>query len=537
MSLKNSVKNAARRWKKNIQWNQSIGRFYQGIPDSPKPPVGRVLHYVGIGSMYHTPLEILMYHGLRQRGFEVDYYIYGPTPCLNEITTRAVVEGEGLSEFWKRSYSDAAEMLRLGKVNYQLIPESPTAKQLATTPQNLEALTAFEHEGIEFGQIALGCMYRYYKSLTFATDALQVGQGLLETAIRNYECVKHLCSENQYDFVLFSHGIYVTWQCVVEYCRRHQIDFVCYDRAKTRNTANFNANQPSPDWGFPSAWERYRDRTLDESESSWVNDYLQQRETQAGDVYSYNPVGRAKDLESEKERLGIPIDRKVVTIFTNLIWDAANVSRDIAFDNCLDCIIKTITRFADNENIQVVVRSHPAEAVLGTQQQYGHLVKDHFGDALPANVTVVAPDDLVNSFTMIEMTDVGVVNTSTVGLEMAMLDKPVVLISETHYRGKGFTFDAESSEQYFEMLDTLLEQAVLKPSQVDLARKYFYMMMSLYQHLLPTRYDNQGRFSGYSCERFDQLNGDEPIFRILDSLTGGVPADFIDWPERPTGNR
>lgn len=530
MTITKPITDVIRQWKKSRQWRQTIGRFFEHV-DVMQPDTGRVLHYVGIGAMYQTPLEILMYHGLRKRGYEVDYLVYDDSPCLNEITTKSRIEGEGLESFWNRSSKDASEMLRLGKVNAKSIPRSKVATDLAARQTSLDELFQFQYEGLEFGQIVLGCMYRYYKSLTFADDALVVAKQLLETALRNYECVKALCDQHKYDFAMFSHGIYVTWQPVAEFCQRTGLDYVCYDRAKTQNTGNFNVNRPSPDWSFDSAWKRYAERELTASESEWVKRYLDQRETQDGDVYSYNPVGRADSIANERTRLGIPLDSKVITIFTNLIWDAANVARDIAFDNCLDCIIQTITHFANHDNVQVVVRSHPAEAVLGTEQQYGGLVRAHFGSQLPSNVTLVEPADKVNSFTMIEMSDLGVVNTSTVGLEMAILEKPIILISETHYRDKGFTYDVNSASEYFELTERLLKTGELRQDQSQIARKYFYMMMALYQQKLPTKYDSRGVFTGFSCSRFDELDSTEPVMRILDQVCKEIPDDFVYWPE------
>ncbi|PAY19337.1 hypothetical protein CKO51_12045 [Rhodopirellula sp. SM50] len=530
MMIPKAITDAARQWKRSRQWRQTIGQFFDQI-DYPSPDRGRVLHYVGIGAMYQTPLEILMYHGLRKRGYEVDYLIYDDSPCLNEITTKARIDSEGLEAFWKRSSSDAYEMLRLGKVDFKTIPLSPFASERAAAQKSLDELFQFEHDGIEFGQIVLGCMYRYYKSLEFGEDADVVARGMLETALRNYVCVKKLCQSHSYDFAMFSHGIYVTWQPVAEFCQRNGLDYVCYDRAKTQNTGNFNLNRPAPDWSFPTAWDRYIDRKLSEDESDWVTQYLKQRESQDGDVYSYNPVGRAENIAQEKMRLGIPLDRKVVTVFTNLIWDAANVARDIAFESCLDCITKTIAHFAGREGVHVVVRSHPAEAVLGTEQQYGGLIRSQFGNAMPGNVTLVEPENEVNSFTMIEMSDVGVVNTSTVGLEMAISGKPIILISETHFRGKGFTYDVEAADDYFATLEMLLETGTLKPNQVQLSRKYFFMMMSLYQQKLPTTYDERGRFTGYICKNFEQLGDDQPVMRILNQVCDQLPTDFVYWPE------
>jgi CDP-glycerol glycerophosphotransferase (TagB/SpsB family) len=326
-----------------------------------------------------------------------------------------------------------------------------------------------------------------------------------------------------------SHGIYTTWEPIVEFCQKEKIDFVCYDRAKTKNHINININQNSPNWDFTTAWDRYKEKTLNEIENNQVDTYLKERELQKGDVYSYNFSKVEANISSLKNRLGINKDRIIITIFTNLIWDAANVSRDVAFKNPLECITKTIEYFKDNDKVQIVIRSHPAEKVLGTKEKYSDLVLDYFKNNLPDNVTIIQPEDNVNSFSVIELSDIGIVNTSTVGLEFAILGKPILLISETNYRNKGFTFDVENEDEYFSTLDNQIKNIQLKENQVDLARKYFYMMMFLYQKKTPVNYEN-GIFVGYEYNSLDEIMNDSTMQNIINTIENtDLKTDFIEW--------
>jgi hypothetical protein len=495
----------------------------------PAPTKGRILLYVGIGHMYLTPLEVLLYHLLRDEGYEVDYYVYDETVTANEVVTKSVVETMGRKRFWKNSVRNARRTLDAAGVTYNTITLSDEAlRLLAPVKGDLDAMLRFTHEGVDLGDITRGVLYRYYKSLTFGADVKEVAFEFLHTALTNYLQVQKLQVERGYTTVFFSHGIYCTWQPMVEFCRRNGIRFVCYDRAKRMGSANFNINQPSPDWSFPGAWSRFADRSLTKAEEEMVSAYLGERELQKGDVYSYNAAARAGDIQALRASLGIPEGRKIVTIFTNLIWDAANVSRDIAFPSALDCILATIRHYGGDGRVQVVVRSHPAEKVLGTRERYGNLVRAAFPEGLPEHVTIIEPEQDVNSFSVIDMSDIGVVNTSTVGLEFAMMGKPIILISETNYRGKGFTFDAGSREEYFSMVDGLVQEHRLLPDQVRLARKYFYMMMFLYQKQMPTNYRNNA-FESYAYPTYRSIGPDEPIRTLIRAAMDPSKTDLVTW--------
>ncbi len=505
-----------------------LSEFYSNV-NHPDPTKGKVLLFAGIGSMYLSPLELLLYHLLRAQGISVDYFVYDENVLFNEITTREREISEGRLHFTQRSYHDGRRLLNAAGVDFKHITLSEEAVSIVDQLAGVDEILSFTFDGVDFGSTVTGALFRYYKSLSFGENVDDVARRALKTALNNYLCVRNLHEKNQYDTIMFSHGIYVTWEPVVRFCEKRAIPFVCYDRAKTKEHANFNVNQVAPNWDFTSAWKRYSERLLSDAEKDQVKRYLVERELQSGDVYAYNFSQRASDLDAVRSRLKIPPHRKCITVFTNLIWDAANVSRDIAFPNAMDCLCATVDHFAGRDDVQVVLRSHPAEKVLGTVERYGTLLKQRFGNELPENVTVIEPEDDVNSFTVIDLSDVGVVNTSTVGLEMALLGKPVILISDTHYRGKGFTRDVNNRDEYFNSLDELLKAPLLEPQSRELAEKYFYMMMFLYQQQMPCKYDDLGRFSRYSVKHLSALSPEEPVMKIVSCFLEGLPEDFVRW--------
>jgi hypothetical protein len=90
---------------------------------------------------------------------------------------------------------------------------------------------------------------------------------------------------------------------------------------------------------------------------------------------------------------------------------------------------------------------------------------------------VIAPTEKVNTYDLIAAADVGLVYTTTVGMEMAMSGIPVIVVGNTHYRGRGFTQDPDSWVQYYKVLKALLENPAeyrLTQEQIDQAWAYAY---------------------------------------------------------------
>ena len=101
---------------------------------------------------------------------------------------------------------------------------------------------------------------------------------------------------------------------------------------------------------------------------------------------------------------------------------------------------------AARPDVQLVVRIHPGE-----RYTKGPSVADVVKQALPElpeHIHLVAANDPVNTYDLVEIADLGLVYTTTVGMEMAMSGVPVIVAGQTHYRGRGFTLDPDSWEAY-----------------------------------------------------------------------------------------
>lgn len=503
--------------------------FYSDVstPLSGNTPKTYLL-YSGISSMFLTPVEILLYKALIARGHKLDYLVYDESVKYNEVTTLERLEKEG-DRFWIRSTRRGHQMLRAANVDFELISMRQEAQDIvASIEDDPDEIFNFSYEGFEFGQIVRGVMYRFYRSIFPGDNAVFIAKQFLATTLNNYFEFKDRLATKTYDAILFSHGIYCTWQILVDYCEQHGINYICYDRAKTRGHININWCKPSPVWEMGTAWNRLEHYSLTEKEETMVDSYLGERELQTGDVFKFNTEKRSGDLDEIRRTLGIKPGAKVITVFTNLIWDAANVSRDVAFSSPVECIVQTIKRFQDTDDIHILIRPHPAEKIIGTRERYGQLVIKEFDGNLPENVSIAEPELSINSFTILDISSVGVVHTSTVGLEMAIEGKPVILISETHYRGKGFTLDATSPDHYFSLLSNALNESEIDKTRVSLARKYFYLMMFEYQHKFPMEFTSNNNFNGYGKNSLTELLKDEesPFVKTIHGIENNR-TDFI----------
>lgn len=189
----------------------------------------------------------------------------------------------------------------------------------------------------------------------------------------------------------------------------------------------------------------------------------------------------------EKVRAALGLDsRPVALLATNVLGDSLTLGRQVFSKSMAEWISRTVQYFAKHSNVQLVIRIHPGEALThGTSMV--EVVQQALPD-VPEHIHIIKPEEKVNTYDLVEVSDIGLVYTTTVGMEMAMTGIPVVVAGQTHYRGRGFTLDPGSWEDYFQKLDSLFSQPAggrLSREQVNLAWQYAYRFFFEYPRPFP----------------------------------------------------
>jgi hypothetical protein len=137
-----------------------------------------------------------------------------------------------------------------------------------------------------------------------------------------------------------------------------------------------------------------------------------------------------------------------------------------------------------------VIRIHPGELITkgpSVAELVQRILSEQEAEA-SLHIHIVPAGAQVNTYDIVEIADLGLVYTTTVGMEMAMSGVTVIVVGNTHYRGKGFTLDPASWEAYFNLLNQVLESVEsyrLTRSQVELAWNYAYRFFFEYPHPFP----------------------------------------------------
>jgi hypothetical protein len=179
---------------------------------------------------------------------------------------------------------------------------------------------------------------------------------------------------------------------------------------------------------------------------------------------------------AEKTRNNLGLDqRPIVLLATNVLGDSLTLGRQVFTKSMAEWIERTVQYFVARKDAQLVIRVHPGE--IKSRGVSMVEIIHRLMPELPEHIHLIKPEDKVNTYDLVEVTDIGLVYTTTVGMEMAMSGIPVFVVGETHYRNRGFTIDPDSYVNYYKLLGAMLENPGafrLTKEKIDLAWKYAY---------------------------------------------------------------
>jgi hypothetical protein len=196
---------------------------------------------------------------------------------------------------------------------------------------------------------------------------------------------------------------------------------------------------------------------------------------------------------AQETRKALDLDsRPVVMLAANVLGDSLTLGRDLFAASMTEWITKTVQFFADCPEIQMVIRVHPGETLVPKAKSMGKVVREAL-PSLPDHIHIIGAADKVNTYDLIEIADLGLAYTTTVGLETAMNATPVISCGQTHYRGRGFTIDPNSWDEYFAALKktlAVLPAYRLTEKQTAAAWNYAYRFFFEYPRPFPWRLMN-----------------------------------------------
>lgn len=282
---------------------------------------------------------------------------------------------------------------------------------------------------------------------------------------------------NKPDVVIIPNGTIQEFAVVYEVAKYLNIPVTTYEFGDQRQRVWIAQDAKVMEQETDALWEAYRDKPLERSELHKTRELFEARR-KASIWKNFSRLWQrapAKGVTAARKELGLDDERPVVLLATNVLGDSLTLGREVFTHTMEEWIVRTLQYFVGKPNTQLVIRVHPGEMLTHGQSMVD--VVQHVIPDLPEHIHLIKPEDTTNTYDLIAAADLGLVYTTTVGLEMAMSGVPVVVVGNTHYADKGFTIDPQSWVKYYKIIGSVLQDPVghrLTDQQIDLAWAYAY---------------------------------------------------------------
>ena len=349
--------------------------------------------------------------------------------------------------------------------------------------------------------------------------------------VRNLSAGRSIYSwlvDNRPDVIIVPNGTIFEFGVVYEIAKFLQIQCVTYEFDNQQQRIWLAQNDRVMKQDSDALWQAFNKKNLTNEESEKIHVLFESRK-KASVWKNFSRLWQsipAEGVQEAREKLGLD-DRPVVLLATNVLGDSLTLGRQIFSQSMQDWIERTVQYFAGRADVQLVIRIHPGEVLT-----HGVSMVDVVANVLPKlpeHIHLIKPEEKVNTYDLIAAADVGLVYTTTVGLEMAMSGVPVIVSGNTHYRGRGFTIDPVSWLKYFKELGTILtnpKEFRLREEQIKIAWAYAYRFFFNFPRPFPWHLHHlKSDYSLHPIKKVFSKNGRKEYGDTFNYLVG----EPLDW--------
>jgi len=342
-------------------------------------------------------------------------------------------------------------------------------------------------------------------------------------------------SQERPDLVITPNGSILEMGAVYQAARSQNIPVVTYEFGEQRGRIWFDQHGEVMRQDTDALWQAYRDHPLTDAQWEQIKAlYSSRRHGRLWENFSRLWQGLPNQGGDEARRaLGLD-ERPVALLAANVIGDSLTLGRQIFSRDMTEWLQRSVQFFAGRPDVQLVVRIHPGERYL-KGPSVAQVVRAALPE-LPAHIHLVEAADPINTYDLVEIADLGLVYTTTVGMEMAMSGVPVAVGGQTHYRGKGFTSDPDGWQSYFELLSRAIAapaQDRLQREQIEAAWNYAYRFF--FDYPTPFPWHLLDMWGDVDRRPLDQALSEQGLAEYGDTFAWltGEPRSFGEPPQTP----
>ena len=366
----------------------------------------------------------------------------------------------------------------------------------------------FIFDNIPYGKFAEKSVLRYFfvGKLKDNIDHVTVYKKFLKSLIFLSDSWGNIISVNKLnpDLVLLYNGTLSYETYIRFYCQKNNINYVTQETYIGEDSWIYKKNDEVMKLRWDEDWEKYKQNSLSKENIIAAEKFI---EGLREGKQMYARLNEPNQIDDQLSNCDF------VVLFTNLNFDTSILGRDPIFMSMIDWIENVIKFWIDNEiNIKLVIRIHPGELKLKTVSsdfvapKIEDLIKGH------DNIILYKPSCKVDSYLLIEKMKFALIYSSTIGLEIAYMNKICLVAGSAFYNNQNFVIFKNSIPEYFSELKKLINNnQEIYIDKKDLLKFIYFIYFNRVKRLKGIKMDRVNlsqSFSFSSAEELERMNSD-----------------------------
>lgn len=275
-------------------------------------------------------------------------------------------------------------------------------------------------------------------------------------------------------------------------CQKRAIPYVTYESYGTDNRSMFlSKNKACIDLDISEIWEKIKEVPLTQEQNVWMEKLISNRHYPSRLIHpGKNYIDRQYhevDIDAELSphiKAFLAESGKTALLCGNVTWDSQALGKGIFYKTTVDWVLDTIQFFIDEHpEWKLIIRAHPDEKRWASEDRLSELIEFKL-KSVRHRILIISSSEDVNTYRLISHANVALVWTSMIGCEIALRGVPVMTVADSHFRGKEFTIDTATQEEYKNQLTQAMNGNIgtLSIEETDLAKRYYYAFLNSISH-------------------------------------------------------
>jgi hypothetical protein len=408
-----------------------------------------------------TSFEISKKHLVNED--KVNYYFIGHQTLYREGIFPSI-----FSFFYPKRFlpeEKAAKLIKNENFHFHSDYKLHPVNKINFTFSTIEELKRIKYENFDIGMAVASSLISLKKD---SNPSLLSNRKLIDkmllSSLQVYQNTLCLLENKKVDLVYIFNGRFCNQRAILRACESLNIKFMIHERGANKDLYYVRSFMPHNKELIQKEMIENWDNVTNKSQAKeiaikWFNDRRSGIDT---DWFSYSK-NQIKNLLPE-----IDSSKKTVTYFHSSDDEYAAIGDQFlwkGWKDQYDAVVNLIKVVDSSNSINLIIRLHPHMVKKSLTENFKWKSLQKYSN----KIIVIDPESKIDSYALVEKSDIIVSSGSKIGIESVYLNKPSILLGPSPYDSLDLTYSANSIGELAELLNQNL-----KPISNENLFKYSY---------------------------------------------------------------